>query len=133
MDPPHMWPEGLKREWGELDNGSWIGMLGDVFRGKKDLAINYFTVTHERAQYFDHSVSYTQDGFGFAIAIPPPLPRWQSVINPFSYHVWLGTGLVVVFAILAQLIITLGQKDHHTTIFKSAAYVTMVLVNQGVP
>ncbi|KAK3868009.1 hypothetical protein Pcinc_026555 [Petrolisthes cinctipes] len=50
-------------KWGELDdNGTWVGLLGEVYRGNKDLAINYFTITHERAQYFDYSVSYLNEG-----------------------------------------------------------------------
>ncbi|KAK4303904.1 hypothetical protein Pmani_024111 [Petrolisthes manimaculis] len=80
-------------KWGELDdNGTWVGLLGEVYRGNKDLAINYFTITHERAQYFDYSVSYLNEGFGFALPVPPELPRWRNLVYPFTWAVWAGVG-----------------------------------------
>ncbi|XP_071520963.1 ionotropic receptor 21a-like [Panulirus ornatus] len=80
-------------------------MLGDVYRGEKQLAINYFTVTSERALDFDFSVSYFNEGFGLSLLVPPPLPRWSSVVRPFTGPVWaamgglLLLGAVVLYAI----------------------------------
>lgn len=56
-------PFNVAAEWGERDeNGTWSGMLGELHRGAKDLAINYFTVTTERAEDFDYSVPYYNEG-----------------------------------------------------------------------
>lgn len=55
-------PFSLTVKWGEIENGTWVGLLGEVYRGRKDLAINYFTITYERAQYFDYSISYHTEG-----------------------------------------------------------------------
>lgn len=49
-------------KWGEIENGTWVGLLGEVYKGNKDLAINYFTITYERSRYFDFSVSYHTEG-----------------------------------------------------------------------
>ncbi|MCL4130514.1 UNVERIFIED_CONTAM: hypothetical protein GTU68_022538 [Idotea baltica] len=77
-------------------------MLGEIFRRERNLTFNYFTVTRERAQNFDFSVSFYTEGFGFALKIPPPLPRWMSLIFPFAIPVWIAIGvtlLIVAFAL----------------------------------
>ncbi|XP_047480207.1 uncharacterized protein LOC125032865 [Penaeus chinensis] len=96
-------------KWGEIENGTWVGLLGEVYRGRKDMAINYFTITHERAQYFDYSISYHTEGFGFALPKPPPLPQWRSLVYPFTWVVWVGVGVVLVFTGLAFFLLTYTQ------------------------
>lgn len=49
-------------EWGSLANGSWNGMLGQLFRREQNLTINYFIVTYNRAKDFDFSASYFNEG-----------------------------------------------------------------------
>ena len=74
---------------GELDNGTWDGLLGEVIDGDKNFTINYFTITQERLDYFDSSVSYFREGFGFALKNPAPYPPWTSLIYPFSWQVYM--------------------------------------------
>ena len=73
--------------WGEYENGSWNGLLGEVHHGEKDLTTNYFTLTEERLQHFDGSVPYNREGFGFALRAPAPFPAWQNLIFPFTWQV----------------------------------------------
>lgn len=56
----------LTEKWGEVVNGSWVGMLGDVWRGEKNLTFNYFAITEERAKDFDYSVPYYNEGWVIA-------------------------------------------------------------------
>ncbi|XP_068228133.1 uncharacterized protein [Palaemon carinicauda] len=85
--------------WGELVNGSWNGLLGEVYRGTKNLTVNYFTVVYERSRDFEHTSSYFNEGFGFALRIPPPLPAWMSLLYPFSTWVWTSTACILLFMI----------------------------------
>lgn len=62
MTARNITPLVLTEKWGEKVNGTWVGMLGDVWRGDKDLAINYFSVTLERVEDFDYSVSHYNEG-----------------------------------------------------------------------
>lgn len=73
--------------WGELENDTWSGLLGQVAYTDKHLTINYFTITAQRSQYFDFSVPYFIEGFGFALKTPPPYPPWQNLLNPFTWQV----------------------------------------------
>lgn len=75
--------------WGELVNGTWNGLLGEIAYGEKNFTVNYFTITRERLEYFDCSVPYFREGFGFAVKIPPPVPAWLSLITPFTWQVSL--------------------------------------------
>ncbi|XP_042855860.1 glutamate receptor ionotropic, kainate 2-like [Penaeus japonicus] len=116
--------EAPDAEWGERDeNGTWSGMLGELHRGVKDLAINYFTVTTERAEDFDYSVPYYNEGFGLILKIPPPLPRWRSVLYPFTAGVWASVGVAFIVAVfsfhcLAKRRTQTSFAVNVTTIFK---------------
>ena len=83
--------------WGELENGTWNGLLGEVDHGGKHFTINYFTITRDRLEYFDSSIAYFQEGFGFALKVPPPLPSWMNLIYPFSWKVIFILNLTLVF------------------------------------
>ncbi|CAL4165126.1 unnamed protein product, partial [Meganyctiphanes norvegica] len=117
-------------EWGSLENGSWNGMLGDIYRGEKDLAINYFTITAERAQDFDFSVPYYNEGFGFVGLIPAPLPPWMSLLFPFSPMLWMSLAVIIAVACVCLHILQL-QGDGHGSISQSIITVSQSLFNQG--
>ncbi|CAL4109985.1 unnamed protein product, partial [Meganyctiphanes norvegica] len=105
-------------KWGSLENGSWNGMLGDVYRGEKDLAINYFTITDERAQDFDFSVSYYNEGFGFIGLIPVPLPPAMSLLFPFSPVLWMSLMAMIAVACMSFHVLQL-QYDRSRSISES--------------
>ncbi|XP_045124024.1 ionotropic receptor 21a-like, partial [Portunus trituberculatus] len=102
-------------KWGEMENGTWVGLLGEVYRGNKHLAINYFTITEERAQYFDYSVSYLTEGFGFALPIPPELPKWTKLVYPFAWDMWAAVGGATLTATAAFLLLSALQRHPHPT------------------
>ncbi|KAK7083241.1 hypothetical protein SK128_001427 [Halocaridina rubra] len=49
-------------QWGECENGSWVGMLGDIWREEKDMAINSLTITEKRARDFDYTFPHFIEG-----------------------------------------------------------------------
>lgn len=48
--------------WGNWENGSWTGMLGDLYREVKNLTVNIISLSPRRAQYFDISVPFYNEG-----------------------------------------------------------------------
>ncbi|XP_070001310.1 glutamate receptor ionotropic, kainate glr-3 [Penaeus vannamei] len=118
------------KKWGEKVNGTWVGMLGDVWRGDKDLAINYFSVTLERVEDFDYSVSHYNEGFGFSIMIPPPLPRWLNLIYPFSLLVWAAVGGSLL--VTAATLYALSYARQHLSPFQSFIFTVQSLMNQSI-
>lgn len=81
--------------WGDLSNGTWTGLLGELEKGNANLTINFFIPSPERVEYFDSSMPYMSEGFGFALRMPDPIPQWKSLLKPFSLQVRL-TYLVIV-------------------------------------
>ncbi|XP_063876884.1 glutamate receptor ionotropic, kainate glr-3-like [Scylla paramamosain] len=84
--------------WGYIENGTWVGLMGGLERGEKDLTINAIVLNWERGHDFDFAYPYQTEGFAFMIALPPPLPSWRRLFYPFTGEVWGG---VVGAALLA--------------------------------
>ncbi|ROT84249.1 Variant Ionotropic Glutamate Receptor [Penaeus vannamei] len=116
-------PDGRRRVGREGRERDVEWDLGELHRGAKDLAINYFTVTPERAEDFDYSVPYYNEGFGLILKVPPPLPRWRSVLYPFTGAVWAAVGCsfavaVASFHFLARRRTRASFAVNATTIFQ---------------
>ena len=91
--------------WGSKENGSWIGMLGQLHSREKDILINNFLLTEERYYEFDSSFPYFQEGFALMLKIPPPAPKWVGLLYPFSNTVWIS---IICVAVGVGLIWTAG-------------------------
>lgn len=103
--------------WGSMENGSWTGLLGDVFRGEKNITINYFTVVYERARDFDYTATYFTEGFGFALRVPPPLPAWRNLLLPFTPLLWATVvGAVVLTTPVIYLLIQATEGTTFTDV-----------------
>ncbi|XP_063869806.1 uncharacterized protein LOC135105532 [Scylla paramamosain] len=68
--------------WGDLSNGSWRGMIGEVKREERDFCINVMSITQDQFRVVDFSVPYSVDGFSFLLRNPLPPPRWWSIVFP---------------------------------------------------
>ncbi|XP_071524430.1 probable glutamate receptor [Panulirus ornatus] len=119
--------------WGELENGTWNGLLGEVYRGEKNITINYFTVVYDRMQDFDHTATYFSEGFGFALQIPPPLPAWRSLIYPFSAVLWACVGGVLLLTTPALYLLTRASSEQELYLQTAALEVFRSLVRQSSP
>ncbi|KAG7172881.1 Glutamate receptor ionotropic, delta-1-like 29 [Homarus americanus] len=104
-------------------------MLGHVWRGEKDLTINYLTITEERNKYFDFSFPYHNEGYGYSIAIPPPLPRWRSLVYSFTALVWAVMGGVLV--LVALVFCALTHLHNPLSFSQCFSSILQSLMNQG--
>jgi len=91
--------------WGSLENGSWVGMLGQLDRYEKEIAINNLLLTEDRYQAFDSSIPYFQEGFAFLVKIPPEIPKWRGLLYPFTTLVWI---LLICFACAVGIVWSIG-------------------------
>ncbi|XP_064085120.1 uncharacterized protein LOC135200410 isoform X2 [Macrobrachium nipponense] len=82
--------------WGDLHNGSWRGMIGEVWRGERDFCINVMSLVEDRFQAVDFSVPYFLDSDSFVIRNPDAPPRWPSIIFPFSWVTWIAVGITLL-------------------------------------
>ncbi|GFS31351.1 uncharacterized protein NPIL_604651 [Nephila pilipes] len=88
--------------WGsKLENGSWSGAIGMVYRGEADLAIGKIAITEERASILDYSYPYDIEVLTFATKIPGLVQKYAAFIWPFSWGLWIGILTAVVFITIA--------------------------------
>nr|XP_045625149.1 uncharacterized protein LOC123774684 [Procambarus clarkii] len=125
-----------KASWGELVNGSWIGMVGQVWRREKDLCVNVMSIVEDRYQAVDFSVPYFTDSYSFVLHNPLPQPRWWAIVLPFTWQTWLAvlvsmvTVSVVRRLVLHRLVLhrLILQEERRST---SALLVIRALINQN--
>ncbi|XP_063869819.1 glutamate receptor ionotropic, delta-2-like [Scylla paramamosain] len=95
--------------WGDLSNGTWRGMIGEVKREERDFCINVMAFTMEQFHVVDFSVPYTVDGFAVMLRNPLPPPRWWSIVFPLSWDTWV---VLLIFVLLLPLPLYLLIKAH---------------------
>ncbi|XP_042226822.1 uncharacterized protein LOC121869529 isoform X2 [Homarus americanus] len=120
-------------KWGELENGTWNGLLGEVYRSTKNITVNYFTVVYDRLQDFDHTTTYFYEGFGFALRIPPPLPAWMSLLYPFTPVLWACVGSALLLTTPTLYFLTRAASHNRASIQDAAITVFRSLVRQSSP
>ena len=53
-------------KWGNLENGSWNGMIGDLVDDKADFIMNIMTALEQRAEYIHFTSHFMESDFGIA-------------------------------------------------------------------
>lgn len=111
------------QEWGAFVNGSWTGMLADLAYHEQNIIINYFLVNLERWTSFDSTYPYHNEGFGFLAHLPKPLPKWKSLLLPFSGKLWAATIVCTMFvAVTFAFLLAVISEDP-----KNKDYVSNIL------
>ncbi|XP_076060173.1 glutamate receptor ionotropic, delta-1-like [Oratosquilla oratoria] len=123
--------------WGELVNGTWRGMIGELVRKEKDFVINGFVLVLDRSQAVDFSFPYITDSYTFVIKVPPPVPRWLAMVQPFGVNTWAA--LLASLCILALAFHLLVYTDsspiysHKADVLSSVIWLLRAVLRQSVP
>ncbi|XP_068228646.1 glutamate receptor ionotropic, delta-1-like [Palaemon carinicauda] len=89
-------------KWGgPLEDGSVVGMIGDVFNRKAHFALCEITITRSREGVIDFSYPYYLESLTLVSRVPREKSKALAVFAPFTSEVWIS----LVFAILAAGII----------------------------
>ncbi|XP_066961932.1 glutamate receptor ionotropic, kainate glr-3-like [Macrobrachium rosenbergii] len=116
--------------WGAYENGTWTGMLGDVWREVKNLTINSFAITEERSRDFAFTGAYYRAGFGFIMRQPFPLPKWRSLTYPLRLVVWGATGGTLIVTSVVFYLLLRGQH-YAISLFNCFFIIIMGLIGGG--
>lgn len=77
--------EALKNEWN--------GLIGEVLKGRADLAIADLTITYDRKKVVDFTNPFMNLGIGILYTKPEPKAKnLFSFLDPFKTDVWIYTG-----------------------------------------
>ncbi|GBL95866.1 hypothetical protein AVEN_227113-1 [Araneus ventricosus] len=86
-------------DWGNyLGNNSWSGTIGMVYRGEADLAIGKISITESRASVLNYSYPYDIEVLTFGTKIPGLVPKFAAFIWPFSWGLWTGILMILIFS-----------------------------------
>ncbi|ESP00208.1 hypothetical protein LOTGIDRAFT_238650 [Lottia gigantea] len=73
----------------ELENKSWNGIIGELRRGRADLAVAPLTITAERERVVDFSKPFMNVGISIMIRKPEKQkPGVFSFMEPFTINIW---------------------------------------------
>lgn len=90
----YRWREVADKKYGSketLANGSvvWNGMIGEIIRGKADLAIVDLTITAQREEAVDFTLPFMNTGISILFKKPTTkVTTLFSFLSPFSSDVW---------------------------------------------
>ncbi|GFT26773.1 lig_chan-Glu_bd domain-containing protein [Nephila pilipes] len=86
-------------QYGSRDsNGTWDGVIGMVRRGEADIGLATLSITEDRWEAVDFSISYLVNDRVFAIKEPGEMPKVTAFTYPFSRNVWILYTLVILAA-----------------------------------
>ncbi|XP_042889540.1 glutamate receptor-like [Penaeus japonicus] len=94
-------------QWGSLKkDGTWTGMVGEVYRGEQEMALGPTSITEEREKAIDFTVPFDYEPWD--ILIPQSIKKidFTAYLFPFSGVVWAATlaSLVVVGVVMFSLV-----------------------------
>ncbi|XP_066950007.1 probable glutamate receptor [Macrobrachium rosenbergii] len=98
----------------QLPNGTWIGLLGVIFKKEADMSGVMVSVTDDRARYFDFSVPITMDEKVLAHKWPRLESDMNGMFKPFTSELWLYLGLVFLVVCGATFLIQWRQPIEPT-------------------
>ncbi|KAK7074040.1 hypothetical protein SK128_012805 [Halocaridina rubra] len=80
-----VWKHPGPELWGNLfPNNTYTGLVGQVAAGDGDIGVANVFITFTRSLFTSFSYPYTYDRACFITPAPRPLPRWISLILPFT-------------------------------------------------
>lgn len=72
----------------KLENGSWTGVLGEVFDKEADIAFSGLSINLDRYIHFDVTKVYYFSGLLWIVPCAEPFEGWYSITRVFSASLW---------------------------------------------
>ncbi|XP_076468083.1 glutamate receptor 2-like [Babylonia areolata] len=89
--------------YGKVENGSWTGMVGELVRKERDIAVAPLTITQDRERVVDFTKPFMNTGISIMIKKPDrQKPGVFSFMEPLDTFVWLciAVGFLAVSFVL---------------------------------
>lgn len=96
----------------DKEKNEWNGLIGEIIKGKADLAIADLTITYDRKKVVDFTNPFMTLGIG--ILFTKPIPKEKnlfSFLDPFTTSVWVYTGLAYIFISVLVFILSRINND----------------------
>ncbi|XP_068221326.1 glutamate receptor U1-like [Palaemon carinicauda] len=121
-------------QWGSLnDDGTWTGLVGQVFRHEADFAVGPHDVTEVRSKAIDYTANLIFDARKFIVAQNRAKVNPWGFLFPLSPKVYLG--ILLALCLMAVMTIAVGKRYIQLSLGTYAYAVTFhtyrLLLQQG--
>ncbi|XP_077553135.1 glutamate receptor ionotropic, delta-2-like [Haemaphysalis longicornis] len=89
-------------EYGALRNGTWTGLVGDVFYRRSHLALSEISYTLNRTDVINYMYPVLYDVLSYVTKAPKVIPFAMAIVKPFNDDVW---GCVVCSLVASSLLL----------------------------
>ena len=96
------------------ENGTWAGVVGDVFYGNYHFSMSTWVWKEERQDMFDFA-TYVTDQTALAITLKAKDIDYTLFTRPFRFEAWLLVGFAVIVFLLATIVPYLFAPDFGTS------------------
>ncbi|CAL8097692.1 unnamed protein product [Orchesella dallaii] len=113
-----------------LENGTWIGAVGDVIAGRADIG-NAVAKIYTRYMYVGYTFPVAYGWMTFTTGLPQRNYSWQAIYWPFTPMMWLCIFLTLILTYFTySILLTItGQVVPASSIIM---YISQILLLQGV-
>ncbi|XP_077552504.1 uncharacterized protein LOC144166943 [Haemaphysalis longicornis] len=89
-------------EYGALRNGTWTGLVGDVFYRRSHLALSEISYTLNRTDVINYMYPVLYDVLSYVTKAPKVIPFAMAIVKPFNDDVW---GCVLCSLVASSLLL----------------------------
>jgi glutamate receptor delta-2 subunit len=122
-----------------LDNGTYVGVVGDLTYSKTDIALSGLPLVAPFTDRGDHTAVYSRSEFIWLVPCARRLLGWRNVFRMFSYSLWLCIFLSLILAagvtcFLAKLSLCAGSRGiaRYSNLSETSCNILAVFLGVGV-
>ncbi|XP_070508319.1 glutamate receptor ionotropic, kainate 2-like [Chironomus tepperi] len=96
----------------DKEKNEWNGLIGDILKGRADLAIADLTITYDRKKVVDFTTPFMNLGISILYVKPKPKAKnLFSFLDPFKTDVWIYTGCAYIFISVLVFVLSRINND----------------------
>lgn len=111
----------------KLENGTFNGVLGDVYTLRADVASNAIFIKEYGSSDFLFTVPVQQEDLCIAVPSPLLVPNWKIVFRAFEPEVWMFTCFAVIISMLLWYVLNIiGRTKPH--FYEAVFYIGRMII-----
>ncbi|CAL8097683.1 unnamed protein product [Orchesella dallaii] len=115
----------------KLENGTWIGAVGDVISGRADIG-NAIGQIYLRNLYVGYTFPVCYVWLTFTTSLPQPRYSWEAIYWPFTPLMWFGIFSAIIVSFFAYSFL-LKISSQFVPASTRLVYMLKTLMEQGAP
>ncbi|XP_042229089.1 glutamate receptor U1-like isoform X2 [Homarus americanus] len=97
-------------QWGALKDGTWTGMVGEVYRKEVEMALGPTSITEAREKAIDFTVPFDYEPWDILIPESLVIVDLTAYLFPFAGLVWVGVLMSMVVVGMTEWLLGRGSQ-----------------------